>query len=125
MIRWLVWFLVSSGAAVACEATGQRMGSEIQNAPAVQVTVNEIPLAQPFSILLTVCSEIAVSDMRVDAIMPAHQHGMNYLPVVTAKGDGVFRVDDMLFHMPGMWELQVDVEYNGQSVSYTFDIALK
>ena len=31
----------------------------------------------------------------------------------------------MLFHMPGMWELQVDVEYKGQSVSYTFDIALK
>ncbi|WP_170383475.1 hypothetical protein [Ruegeria atlantica] len=125
MIRWLVWFLVSSGAAVACEAAGQRMSSEIRDAPAVHVAFNEIPLAQPFSILLTVCSEIAVSELRVDAVMPAHQHGMNYLPVVTATGDGVFRVDDMLFHMPGMWELQVDFEYNGQSVSYTSDVALK
>ncbi|WP_372572161.1 hypothetical protein [Ruegeria jejuensis] len=125
MIRWLVWFLASSGAAIACEATGQRMSTETQNAPAVHVAVDEIPLAQPFSILLTVCGETAVSEMRVDAVMPAHQHGMNYLPVVTAIGDDVFRIDDMLFHMPGKWELQVDVEYNGQTVSYTSDLALK
>ncbi|MDP5219668.1 hypothetical protein Q5Y75_20805 [Ruegeria sp. 2205SS24-7] len=125
MIRWLVWFLASSGAAIACEATGQRMSTETQNAPAVHVAVDEIPLAQPFSILLTVCGETAVSEMRVDAVMPAHQHGMNYLPVVTAIGDDVFRIDDMLFHMPGKWELQVDVEYNGQTVSYTYDLALK
>lgn len=125
MIRWLVWFLASSGAAIACEAMGQRMATETQNAPAVHVAVEEIPLAQPFSILITVCSETAMSDMRVDAIMPAHQHGMNYAPKVTATGDGLFRVDDMLFHMPGLWELRVEVDFNGQSVAYTSYIELK
>ena len=39
MIRWVVWFLVSSGAAVACETAGQRMSSEIQNAPKVHVAL--------------------------------------------------------------------------------------
>ncbi|WP_319546338.1 hypothetical protein [Ruegeria conchae] len=57
--------------------------------------------------------------------MPAHQHGMNYTPKVTALDGGTFRVDDMLFHMPGLWELQVDVDINDQSIFYTSKIALK
>jgi hypothetical protein len=125
MIRWIFWFIVSSGAAVACESTGQRMGSEEQNAPALYVATDEIPLAQPFSILVTICSDAAVKDLRVDAVMPAHQHGLNYTPKVTALGDGVFQVEGILFHMPGLWELQVDVDFKGQSVTYTTEIALK
>ncbi|WP_050605361.1 hypothetical protein [Ruegeria sp. 6PALISEP08] len=125
MIRWVLVFFASSGAAVACEAEGQRMGSETQNAPAVHVAAAAIPLAQPFSILVTICGETAVSEVRVDAIMPAHQHGLNYAPKVTAISDRLFRVDDMLFHMPGLWELQVNVDFNGRSVSYTSEIALK
>ncbi|MEO1108983.1 MAG: hypothetical protein AAFX90_13795 [Pseudomonadota bacterium] len=101
------------------------MNSEVQNAPEVYLSVDEIPLAQPFSILFSICSETAVGQMRVDAIMPAHRHGMNYTPKVTALGGGAFRVDDMLFHMPGLWELQVDVDINGQSIFYTSEIALK
>ena len=125
MIRWVVWFLVSSGAAVACETAGQRMSSEIQNAPKVHVALDEIRLSQPFSILLTVCDDVAVSEVRVDAIMPAHQHGLNYAPKITALGDGVFRADNMLFHMPGLWELRVDANFGGRSVSYTSDVVLK
>ncbi|WP_058278370.1 hypothetical protein [Ruegeria atlantica] len=125
MIRWVVWFLVSSGAAVACETAGQRMSSETQNAPKVHVAVDEIRLAQPFSILLTVCDDVAVSEVRVDAIMPAHQHGLNYAPKITALGDRVFRADNMLFHMPGLWELRVDTNFGGRSISYTSDVVLK
>ncbi len=125
MTHCAAWFLIWSSAAVACEATGQRMNSEVQNAPKVYLTVDEIPLAQPFSVLVSVCSETAVGQMRVDAIMPAHQHGMNYTPKVTALDGGVFRIDDMLFHMPGLWELQIDVDVSGQSVFYTSEIALK
>lgn len=125
MIRWVFAVLASSGAAVACEATGHRMGSEAPDAPAVHFAVTDIPLAQPFSILVTVCDEAAVNELRVDAIMPAHRHGVNYEPVVTALGQGMFRVDNVLFHMPGAWELQVDVDFIGQSVSYSADIELR
>ncbi len=125
MIRWVLMFLASSGAAVACEAEGQRMGSETQNAPAVHVATAEIPLAQPFSILVTICGEAAVGAVRVDAIMPAHQHGLNYVPKVTVLNDRLFRVDEVLFHMPGLWELQVNVDFSGRSVSYTSEIPLK
>ncbi len=125
MIRCAVWFLIWSSAAFACDVTGQSMNSEVQNAPEVYLSVDEIPLAQPFSLLVSVCSETAVGQMRVDAIMPAHQHGMNYTPKVTALDGRTFRVDDMLFHMPGLWELQVDVDINDQSIFYTSKIALK
>lgn len=125
MIRCAVWFLIWSSAAAACDATGQRMYSEVQNAPDVYLVVDEVPLAQPFSVLVSVCGGTAVHQMRADAIMPAHQHGMNYSPSVTALGDGMFRIDDMLFHMPGLWEMQVDVVINGQSIFYTSKIALK
>ncbi len=101
------------------------MSSETQNAPETYLAVDEIPLAQPFSILVTVCGDVAVSEVRIDAIMPAHQHGLNYTPNITALGDRVFRVDNMLFHMPGLWELQVDATFGGRSVSYTSDIVLK
>ncbi|WP_299886637.1 hypothetical protein [uncultured Ruegeria sp.] len=101
------------------------MGSETQNAPEAHVAVDEIPLAQPFSILITVCDNTDVGEMRVDALMPAHQHDLNYTPKVTALGDGLFRVDNMLFHMPGLWELQVDVGFGDRSVSYTSNVMLK
>ncbi|WP_170711984.1 MULTISPECIES: hypothetical protein [unclassified Ruegeria] len=101
------------------------MGSQAPNAPEVYVDVGEIPLAQPFSIQISVCSEATVQEVRVDAFMPAHQHGLNYAPEVSALGDGLFRVDGLLFHMPGLWELQTDVEFRGRSVSYTSEISLK
>ncbi|SMX32714.1 hypothetical protein RUA8715_00015 [Ruegeria arenilitoris] len=87
--------------------------------------VIEIPLAKPFSVLISVCGEATAHEMHVDAIMPAHQHGLNYAPEVSPLGDGKFRVDDLLFHMPGLWELQADVDIGGRSLSYTSEITLK
>ncbi|CAD0184697.1 hypothetical protein RUESEDTHA_01579 [Ruegeria sp. THAF57] len=101
------------------------MDSQTPNAPEVYVDVREIPLAQPFSILISVCTEATVHEVRVDAIMPAHQHGLNYLPEVSALDEGMFRVDDLLFHMPGQWKLQADVDFSRRSVSYTSEITLK
>ncbi len=125
MIRWVFWFLAASGSANACEATGQRMASDVGDAPSVYVAIDDVPLGQPFSMIITVCDETEVSEMRVHAIMPAHQHGLNYVPVVTALGDGKFEVDGVLFHMPGLWELQVHVIFGGQSAHYTSEVVLK
>jgi hypothetical protein len=52
--------------------------------------------------------------LRVDATMPAHQHGMNYRPTVRPLPDGRWRVDGLLFHMPGAWQLQFDVRAGGR-----------
>ncbi len=48
--------------------------------------------------------------LKLDAHMPEHRHGMNYLPSVKAVGGGRYRSEGWLFHMPGRWEFLFDVE---------------
>ena len=48
-------------------------------------------------------------EVRVDANMPEHRHGMNYRTVVTRTAPGRYRAEGLLFHMRGRWELTFDV----------------
>src|SRR5688572_24694382 len=52
-----------------------------------------------------------VPDASVDIVgfMPhdGNPHGMSTDPVVTAVGDGSYDVEGMLFHMQGLWNLDV------------------
>lgn len=73
-----------------------------------------IPLNDHFSIEVTVVAPDRSVDLKdlsinVDAGMPSHGHGINTAPNVQASGDGRFKIDGLLFHMPGEWELYVDV----------------
>ncbi len=54
-------------------------------------------------------------DLRVDAAMPEHRHGMNTIPEVTEGAGGLFTADGMLLHMPGYWELYFDVTRDGMT----------
>ena len=66
----------------------------------------------------------AASDtsVAVDARMPEHNHGMNLQPRVMSVGDGRFRAEGLLFHMPGTWELYVDVTRAAEMERATFVI---
>lgn len=48
-----------------------------------------------------------------DAAMPHHGHGMNFVPRTTPLGEGRYRIDGLLLHMRGRWEMFVDVERDG------------
>lgn len=63
---------------------------------------------QPFKLFVRLCPSDAQL-LRVDATMPEHRHGMNYKPTVHALGAGRWRVEGMLWHMAGRWELRWDV----------------
>jgi hypothetical protein len=52
-------------------------------------------------------------DLRLDAYMPEHLHGMNRVPVVTKRDDGGFTIEGVLLHMSGFWELDFDVTHKG------------
>ena len=45
------------------------------------------------------------ASLAVDAWMPAHRHGMNYRATVRALGDGRYRAEGLMLHMPGHWQL--------------------
>ncbi len=53
--------------------------------------------------------EPVAADLAVDARMPEHGHGMNREPVVEARGEGRFEASNLMFHMPGYWELYLDL----------------
>ena len=60
-----------------------------------------------------VCDDTVDGELVVDAAMPNHNHGMNHVPLIERTGPGRWHVEDMLFHMPGYWELYFDVEEQG------------
>jgi hypothetical protein len=82
-----------------------------------------IPLDRHFQLDIAVCG-IAVTELRVDAGMPAHRHGMNYQPSVQRLGEGRYRVSGLLFHMPGLWQLTFDISSGGRSHRFQQDIEI-
>lgn len=73
-----------------------------------------LAVSKPFALLLKVCPAQAKL-LRVDAAMPEHRHGMNYRPSLNDLGDGRWQAEGLLWHMPGRWELRIDVQLDGQT----------
>jgi hypothetical protein len=71
-----------------------------------------IRVGQPFVLMLQLCP-VDARPLRVDATMPEHRHGMNYKPSLHDLGGGRWRVEGMLWHMAGRWELTLDVASAG------------
>ena len=66
-----------------------------------------IPVSEHFSIRFHLCGP-PVDRVQVRGWMPDHRHGMNYRPVVNLDGlSGT--AEGLLFHMPGRWELILEV----------------
>ena len=103
--------LLAAGAAADCPrpqgwAGGARIAGELWTAwwrsePAA------IPVSAHFSIRFHLCGP-PVDRVRVRGWMPDHRHGMNYRPAVTLNGSSG-TAEGLLFHMPGRWELILDV----------------
>jgi hypothetical protein len=96
-------------------------------AVSLQTSPDPVPMNQPFSVSFTVAPKSPGADftVEVDARMPAHGHGMNVAPKLTRAPDGSYRADGMLFHMPGHWEMYVDITRAGRSERAQVDIDLK
>ena len=72
-----------------------------------------VPLNETFELDVEVADvaggDVSALELAADAAMPDHGHGMNTQPRVTRLGPGHFRVEGMLMHMPGYWELYFDL----------------
>ena len=82
-----------------------------------------IPVSRHFALELAVCAKdgkIMPDDVRVDAQMPEHRHGMNYKASISAQGGGRYAAQGLLFHMPGRWELYFDLRAAGQTDRLTY-----
>lgn len=123
--RWLTWAgaLVTaalSGAAPAALACGEPLpaATRLLAAPAspaaegwqLALAPQPAPLAvgRPLALDIVLCpppGQALPASLAVDAWMPAHRHGMNYRATVRALGNGRYRAEGLLLHMPGHWQL--------------------
>ena len=89
-----------------------------------QADPSPITVGRPFALLLTLCPADAVL-LKVDATMPEHRHGMNYRPSLKPLGQGQWRVEGLLWHMSGRWELTLDLQAQGQDYRLRQSVSLR
>lgn len=112
---WLLPLLAMlASAASACPADGFSGALLKGEKAAISLHLEpDPPLVDDFFVIDATVCDVAGKPARlyyVDAIMPAHGHGMNYRPEVEDRGEGRYRITGMLFHMQGAWRLRFDVE---------------
>ena len=120
--------LLAAPLAARAECAADGKTSTLMSEGPVQVVVQPRPqpieVGRPFELLLTLCPAQAEL-VRVDATMPAHRHGMNYRPSVHKEGEGRWRVEGLLWHMSGLWELQVHVKLQQQTYTLRQNVTLR
>lgn len=86
-----------------------------------------VEVGEPFALILNVCTknDEPAELVAVEAQMPEHKHTMNYKPTIAASSDGRYRVEGLVFHMPGRWELSFDVRAGEETERLSHDIILK
>jgi hypothetical protein len=107
---------VWAGDAGACTPVlpgeGVRVMRSATHAVAWRADPPTIPVGAHFGIELAVCTADGggrIERVAVDAGMPAHRHGMNYRATVSVRGEGRYRAEGLMFHMPGRWRLTVEL----------------
>lgn len=77
-----------------------------------RTATGKVPRNEDFELEVWVLRDgVAVpgAELTVNAWMPDHGHGMLRLPRSARRADGSFRVEGMLLHMRGLWQLRFDV----------------
>jgi hypothetical protein len=111
----LVLLALATGPAFACtpRLEGGRSLESARYALAWRADPARVAVGKPFAVDVVVCPKDAaarIDELRVDAHMPAHRHGMNYKASVKPQGEaGRYRAEGLMFHMPGKWEFLFDV----------------
>lgn len=80
-------------------------------------------VSRPFVAEFALCPDTARL-VRADAVMPEHRHGMNYRPTLERAAPARWRSEGWVLHMPGRWELRLDVEHGGRVERWVFALDL-
>lgn len=114
----------------ACPASEQ--GFRLLASPEAEVAYRwepaELKVGQFFAAEVVTCrvpGDEAVRDIRIDATMPAHGHGMNYRPSATNPAPGHYRFSGLMLHMPGIWRVTIDLFQGSKRTRLTHEVNLK
>lgn len=92
---------------------------------ALFVAMQPVPVSQPFDVLIWLCADEDPKTISVTATMPAHQHGMNYRPAITTRQDGTLVASGLVFHMPGLWRVDVALETDAGTARYSSELTAR
>lgn len=121
------WPVVAEPCILTDAGTVMTSASDTRFRVALRTEPAEIKVGSPFKVMLSVCSDAgaAVQQLTIDATMPAHRHGMNYKPDVSAAGEGRYEARGFLFHMPGAWQFAVTIHSNGAPSRLKLDVDIR
>ena len=109
----------------ACDLAGaSRIGLDGAATMLYRIKSPPFAVAQHFAMQFRFCrgeQSLTVKRFELDALMPAHNHAMNYRARIDILDDGLIEASGLLFHMPGQWQVVVDVEYGGTAQQLKID----
>jgi hypothetical protein len=82
-----------------------------------------IAVGRAFAVEVRTCPYSAML-VEVDATMPEHRHGMNYRAKLLPVAPGQWRVEGLVWHMPGRWQWRFELELDGRRVQARPSIVL-
>lgn len=65
-----------------------------------------------------------VREIRIDATMPAHSHGMNYRPTAAQTAPGHYKFTGLMLHMAGTWRVTIDLVQGSKRTRLTHEVKL-
>ncbi|MBX2878490.1 MAG: amidohydrolase [Granulosicoccus sp.] len=91
---------------------------------------SKIAVSKPFSTEVNLCGNHGSdTQIKLDARMPAHGHGMNYKPehssISSTLEASTVTVDGLVLHMPGNWEWVVEIRADGERKVLTRDFTVQ
>lgn len=66
----------------------------------------------------------AIEEVKFDARMPEHNHGMVVKPHVLQQARNSYRILGVKLHMPGKWELALSAKSKKMTEEVSFDLVL-
>jgi hypothetical protein len=123
-MKYWLWLALLAPAAQACELPGGPSETlQSSRYTLVYRAAPELRVGEHFALELAVCP--APEAVGIDAWMPAHRHGMNYRPSITALGGGRYLAEGLLFHMPGRWEFLFELRGSGGTERFAHAVRIE
>lgn len=119
---------------ISKDQSGQGMSEQKRFFVKFAPSINPIPFQGLFSLKVEVFDgkdqktpAASVKLDEVQALMPAHKHGMKVKPTIKANGAGSFDVDGMRFHMQGKgddgkWVLKLTLNDGTHVDTFSYDL---
>ncbi len=87
----------------------------------------ELKVGRFFAAEVVACkapSSEPVREIRIDATMPAHGHGMNYRPAAAQSAPGHYKFTGLMLHMAGTWRVTIDLVQGAKRTRLMHEVKL-